>query len=53
MDFTVIFVFNAQDIKIGDIVSSRLSAIRKLQSNPNDVQALNNMYKINKKVCAK
>lgn len=35
---------------IGAIVSQRLAAIRKLQENPNDIQALNQMYKSNKEV---
>lgn len=35
---------------IGSIVSQRLTAIRKLQENPNDVQALTQMYKSNQEV---
>lgn len=37
-------------VDIGSIVSQRLTAIRKLQENPNDVQALTQMYKSNKEV---
>ncbi|XP_044016517.1 protein Son isoform X2 [Aphidius gifuensis] len=34
----------AENVDIGSIVSQRLAAMRKLQDNPNDVQALNQMY---------
>jgi len=34
-----------EPINIGSIVSERISAMRKLQDNPNDVQALGKMYK--------
>ncbi|XP_060523478.1 protein Son isoform X2 [Cylas formicarius] len=34
-----------QSSDIGSIVSQRLTAMRKLQENPNDVQALSQMYK--------
>nr|XP_015839551.1 PREDICTED: protein SON isoform X2 [Tribolium castaneum] len=37
-------------VDIGSIVSQRLTAIRKLQENPNDVQALTQMYKSNKEM---
>ncbi|KAL3276443.1 hypothetical protein HHI36_011824 [Cryptolaemus montrouzieri] len=37
-------------IDIGSIVSQRLSAMRKLQENPHDVQALSQMYKSTKEV---
>ncbi|XP_045467518.1 protein Son isoform X2 [Harmonia axyridis] len=39
-----------QQIDIGAIVSQRLSAMRKLQENPNDVQALSQMYQSTKEV---
>ena len=39
-----------QNINLGDIVSDRLSALRRLQDNPNDVQAINTCYKANKAV---
>ena len=44
----VIFYF--QPINIGSIVSERISAMRKLQDNPNDVQALGKMYKSQQEV---
>ncbi|KAG8040583.1 hypothetical protein G9C98_002579 [Cotesia typhae] len=34
----------AENIDIGTIVSQRLAAMRKLKENPNDVQALNEIY---------
>ncbi|XP_063906203.1 protein Son isoform X2 [Zophobas morio] len=37
-------------VDIGSIVSQRLTAIRKLQENPNDVQALTQMYKSNQEM---
>nr|CAD7590324.1 unnamed protein product [Timema genevievae] len=36
------------NLDIGSIVSQRLTAMRKLQENPHDVQALNEMYKAQK-----
>lgn len=39
-----------QQIDVGHIVSERLSALRKLQSNPGDVQALGCVYKSQQKV---
>ncbi|CAH1799722.1 unnamed protein product [Owenia fusiformis] len=38
------------NVDIGSVVSERLKAVRKLQDNPNDVQAINEMYKVNKKM---
>ncbi|XP_016839364.1 protein SON [Nasonia vitripennis] len=35
----------AESVDISTIVSQRLAAMRKLSENPNDVQALNQMYK--------
>jgi hypothetical protein len=40
-----------QGLDIGSIVSQRLTAMRKLQENPNDVQALSEMYRAQKDVC--
>lgn len=37
-------------VDISSVVSQRLTAIRKLQENPHDVQALSEMYKSNKKM---
>ncbi|XP_056640314.1 protein Son isoform X1 [Diorhabda sublineata] len=37
-------------VDIGSIVSQRLSAMRKLQENPNDVQALTQIYKSNREM---
>ncbi|KAJ8919196.1 hypothetical protein NQ315_012184 [Exocentrus adspersus] len=37
-------------VDIGSIVSQRLTAMRKLQENPNDVQALTQIYKSNKEM---
>ncbi|CAG9827060.1 unnamed protein product [Diabrotica balteata] len=37
-------------VDIGSIISQRLSAMRKLQENPNDVQALTEVYKSNKEM---
>nr|CAD7458666.1 unnamed protein product [Timema tahoe] len=39
---------NNENLDIGSIVSQRLTAMRKLQENPHDVQALNEMYKAQK-----
>lgn len=39
-------------VDIGSIVSQRLTAMRRLQENPNDVQALTQIYKSNKEVCS-
>lgn len=39
-----------QNVDIGQIVSQRLSAMRKLQENPNDVQAITEIYKSQKEV---
>ncbi|KRT86436.1 hypothetical protein AMK59_243 [Oryctes borbonicus] len=39
-----------ENIDIAAIVTQRLSAMRKLQENPNDVQALNSMYKAQKEM---
>jgi hypothetical protein len=39
-----------QGLDIGSIVSQRLTAMRKLQENPNDVQALSEMYRAQKDV---
>ncbi|XP_051154730.1 protein Son isoform X2 [Leptopilina boulardi] len=36
---------SAENIDIGSIVSQRLAAMRKLRENPNDVCALNEMYR--------
>ncbi|CAH1100438.1 unnamed protein product [Psylliodes chrysocephalus] len=41
---------NQAAVDIGSIVSQRLSAMRRLQENPNDVQALTQMYKSNKEM---
>ncbi|CAG9865315.1 unnamed protein product [Phyllotreta striolata] len=41
---------NQPSVDIGSIVSQRLSAMRRLQENPNDVQALTQMYKSNKEM---
>lgn len=35
---------------VGAIVSQRLAAIRRLQENPNDSQAISEMYKAQKEV---
>ena len=45
-----IVVLFQQNIDVASIVSQRLSAMRKLQENPNDVQALTSMYKAQKEV---
>jgi hypothetical protein len=37
-----------EGLDIGSIVSQRLTAMRKLQENPNDVQALSEMYRAQK-----
>ncbi|XP_018575013.1 protein SON isoform X2 [Anoplophora glabripennis] len=37
-------------VDIGSIVSQRLTAMRRFQENPNDVQALTQMYKSNKEM---
>lgn len=37
-------------LDISSVVSQRLTAMRKLQENPHDVQALSEMYKSNKKM---
>ncbi|XP_019880643.2 protein Son isoform X2 [Aethina tumida] len=37
-------------VDIGSIVSQRLTAMRRLQENPNDVQALTQIYKSNKEM---
>ena len=42
--------FVLQPLNIGALVSERLSALRKLQENPNDVEALQKMYKAQKEV---
>ncbi|KAJ4452331.1 hypothetical protein ANN_03856 [Periplaneta americana] len=39
---------NLRNLDIGSIVSQRLTAMRKLQENPNDVQALSEMYRAQK-----
>jgi hypothetical protein len=39
-----------QELDIGAIVSQRLTAMRKLQENPNDVQAISEMYHAQKGV---
>ncbi|ELT98408.1 hypothetical protein CAPTEDRAFT_158003 [Capitella teleta] len=39
-----------KDINIGELVSARLSAMRKLQDNPMDVEAMNSMYKSQKQM---
>ncbi|KAI4460206.1 protein son [Holotrichia oblita] len=39
-----------ENIDIAAIVTQRLSAMRKLQENPNDVQALNSIYKAQKEM---
>ncbi|XP_058790256.1 protein Son isoform X2 [Phymastichus coffea] len=36
---------SAEQVDISSIVSQRLAAMRKLSENPNDIQALNQMYK--------
>ncbi|XP_074034056.1 son RNA binding protein isoform X2 [Leptinotarsa decemlineata] len=41
---------NEPTADIGSIVSQRLTAIRRLQENPHDVQALTQMYKSNKEM---
>lgn len=47
----VTFVFLLQpNVNIGAIVTQRLSAIRKLQENPYDVEALGEMHKSQKEV---
>ncbi|XP_022919854.2 protein Son [Onthophagus taurus] len=48
-----VFVNNTQmeqNIDVASIVSQRLSAMRKLQENPHDVQALTSMYKAQKEM---
>lgn len=40
----------SQELDIGAIVSQRLTAMRKLQENPNDVQAISEMYRAQKDV---
>jgi hypothetical protein len=40
----------SQELDIGAIVSQRLTAMRKLQENPNDVQAISEMYRAQKGV---
>ncbi|XP_066586408.1 protein Son-like isoform X2 [Prorops nasuta] len=42
--------FPAETVDIGSIVSQRLAAMRKLRENPNDVYALNEMYKAQKEM---
>lgn len=44
-------MFGTQNIDIAAIVSQRLTAMRKLQENPHDVQAISQMYKAQKEVC--
>lgn len=39
-----------QNIDIASIVSQRLTAMRKLQENPNDSQAISEMYRAQKEV---
>lgn len=46
----VLYVY-LQQIDVGQVVSERLSALRKLQSNPNDVQALGSVFKAQQQVC--
>ncbi len=45
-----IWVCVFQPINIVSVVSERLSAMRKLQDNPNDVEAMGKMYKLQKDV---
>lgn len=42
------FIF--QNLDIGTLVAQRLAAMRKLQENPNDVEALNEMYRAQREV---
>ena len=39
-----------QNISIGEVVSERLSALRRLQTNPNDVQALTKIHHVDQQV---
>lgn len=48
MSFYFSFLF--QNLDIGSIVSQRLTAMRRLQENPNDLEALNQMYQAQKDV---
>lgn len=41
----------ADNVDIGSIVSQRLAAMRKLRENPNDVEALSEMYHAQNGVC--
>ncbi|CAH2011065.1 unnamed protein product [Acanthoscelides obtectus] len=43
-------VAGQQQVDISSIVSQRLTAMRKLQENPHDVQALTQMHKINREM---
>lgn len=43
---------NVQNIDIGTLVAQRLAAMRKLQENPNDVEALNEMYRAQREMQA-
>ncbi|KAK2187879.1 hypothetical protein NP493_152g04028 [Ridgeia piscesae] len=40
----------SQPVSIGDVVSERLSALRRLQSNPNDVQALTKIHHVDRQM---
>ena len=49
--YIIPFVFDClQNVNIGQVVSERLSAMRKLQDNPNDSQAISEMYKSQQQV---
>lgn len=48
-----IFVLFQQKIDISSVISERLQAVRKLQENPYDIQALNKMHQIQEQVSNK
>ena len=43
-------VFFQADINIGSIITERIQAMRRLEENPFDVQALSSVHKMNEKV---
>ena len=46
---SVVLLFQP-DINIGSIISERIQAMRRLEENPFDIQALSSVHKMNEKV---
>lgn len=40
-----------QDVDITQVMTKRMNAVKKLQKNPRDIQALGTMYRAQKEVC--